>query len=258
MAIYEPTLILSETDREALVLLAQLALASQGEQSNVTCDTIALSPAEARRLLILLEEFANSKLFLEGSYFAEGIANGEGRTNDRLKEIYLSWRTRRGRTRVASTYTWNEFIFRIGGEASQEAGMWPSQLNRTPLRPMTLQHFVLMEAKLASVAGLHPRIKNLIIKLVEQARPQLDDLRERKAIVQKGSIRAFVDMFVRDLSDQIKGQEKSPMTRQRIVALSTIVMDTAALFATRDWTAAGVLSSLAAVAPDAFNYSPPR
>jgi hypothetical protein len=48
------------------------------------------------------------------------------------------------------------------------------------------------------------------------------------------------------------------MSRQRVVAIMTIVMDTSALFSTRDWSVAGVLSSLAAIAPDALDDSPHR
>jgi hypothetical protein len=258
VAIYEPKLILSAADREALVLLAQLALASQGEdQGNISCDAVALSPAEARHLLELLEQFAGSRLFLEGAYFTEGLANGQGWHDDRLREIYLSWRVRRGRTRVASTQAWREFMLRAGFYFSENAWMWPRDLKRNPLRPMTLQHFLAMERKLVSASGLHPRVASLIVSFVESAIPTLEALRERKAQVRLGSIKNFVDRFVHDLRDHIKGREKTPMTRRKVIAISTIVMDTAALFATRDWTAAGVLSGLAAVAPDALDYAPP-
>jgi len=259
VAIYEPKLILSDADRDALVLLAQMALASQGEsQGNISPDAVTLSPREAKHLLELLEQFSSSKLFLEGAYFIEGLANGKGWHDDRLRQIYFSWRVRRGRTRVASTQAWREFILRAGFYFSDNAWTWPRDLSRNPLRPMTLQHFLAMERKLISAAGLHPRVANLIVSFVEDALPALGNLRERKAAVRPGSIKSFVDRFVRDLKDHINGREKQPMTRRKVIAISTIVMDTAALFATRDWTAAGVLSSLAAVAPDALDYTPPR
>jgi len=114
MAIYEPSLLLSNTDREALSLLGQLALSSCGDGSNVHADAVALSPAEAQHLLELLEQFAASRQFIEGSYFAEGLANGDVWKDDGLREIYLSQRKRRGHSRIASGHTWREFVLRAG------------------------------------------------------------------------------------------------------------------------------------------------
>lgn len=258
MAIYPPSLLLTDDDREVLALLAQLVLTSEeGGGRNLLRGEIALSPHEAHRLLVLLEQFVSSKLFLEGSYFTEQLANGEGLTNVRLKEIYLSWRSRRGRTRVASTYTWHEFTVRSGLVTSKDAWIWPQRLNRSPVRPMLLSHFVAMERKLTNAAGLHPRVANLVMEFVESALPYVDKIREMQASVEPGTINSFVKEFINDLHDHTRGQEKLPMSRKRVIGLSTIIMDTAALFATRDWTTAGVLSSLAAVAPDALGYKFP-
>jgi hypothetical protein len=258
MAIYQPSLLLTEADKEALVLLGQLILAEQGDAHNVCRDSVTLSPAEAERLLSLLESFSTSQLFVEGSYFAEGMANGDAWTDDGLREIYLSQRRRQGRTRVMSSRVWSEFVLRAGFDSSSEAWMWPSNLRRSPLRPMTLDHFLRMEVRLALAAGLHPRVRALIIKFVEDSIPTLADIRERKAEVQRGSLRAFVGGFIENLSDHVGGREKKPMSRRQVIAVSTIVMDVAAMFSTRDWTAAGVLSSLAGLAPDALDYPPDR
>lgn len=258
MAIYHPSLFLSGADKEALVLLGQLILAEQGEGHNMCRDWVALSPAEAERLLSLLESFSASRLFVEGSYFAEGMANGDAWTDGGLREIYLSQRRRQGRTRVMSSRVWSEFVLRAGFNNSSEAWMWPTNLRRSPLRPMPLDHFLRMEVRLASAARLHPRVQALIVKFIQGTIPTLADIRERKAEVQRGSLRAFVDGFIQNLSDHVSGREKRPMSRRQVVAVSTIVMDMAAMFSTRDWTAAGVLSSLAGLAPDALNYAPDR
>lgn len=253
MAIYEPTLILTKADREVLFLLGQLALSTFDGNcpTNLDAEDVPLSPSEAERLLQLLQEFESSKRFVEGSYFTEEIANGGGWTNDRLKEIYLSWRSRSGRTRVASTYTWNEFVVRAGFNTSSDSWMWPRSIS-SPVRPMTLKHFVSMERKLIDTIGLDPRVKALIATFVEAGLAQLDDLREGKTKIRSGAIRTFVQSFVQDLADRQTGREALPMKRKRVIALSTILIDTSALFVTRDWTAAGVLSTIASVAPDAF------
>jgi hypothetical protein len=250
-------LILSKADRQLLVLLAQFALESQGWESNLSPEAIALSPGEAEHLLELLEQFATSKLFFEGSYFAEALANGEADTNERLREIYFSWVVRRGGTRVASSQKWREFVLRAGFNSSSEAWMWPRDLRRNPLRPMSLEHFLKMERRLLSTADIHPRVAGLVIDFVERALPALDNFRDWRVKVRPGVLRASVDHFLLQLRHHLRGREREPMSRPRVIAIMTIVMDTAALFATRDWTAAGVLSSLAAVAPDALESAPP-
>lgn len=253
MPIYQPELILTKDDCEALALLGQLAINSEGGGSNVGRDIVQLSPSEAGRLLTLLEQFAASKLFVEGSYFSEQIGNGRGFDDDRLKRIYLSWRSRRGFTNVFSGQSWREFIFRAGFNSNSDAWMWPHSMSRSPLRPMPLKHFLRMENHLATYANLHPRIKNLILQFVESALPSIESMRNGKLSIPEGAVGLILNDFIRDLSYHIDGREKTPMTRRRVIAVSTIVMDTAALFATRDWTAAGVLSTLAAAAPDAIN-----
>lgn len=255
MAIYQPELVLSVADREALVLLSQLALASEAEAGhNLDRNAVALSPSEANRLLELLEQFATSKLFVEGSYFVEGMGNRESEKDERLKAIYLSWRSRRGFTNVMSGSRWREFVLRAGFHHSDSAWIWPHSLQRSPIRPMALEHFLEMERRLVSTANLHPRVQKLISSFVGEMIPMLQLMRDRKLTVPRGSLKRTVGNFLEDLSDHIRGREKAPMTRRRIIALSTILMDTSALFATRDWTAAGVLSGLAAVAPDAIGF----
>ena len=143
---------------------------------------------------------------------------------------------------------------RAGFDSSANAWIWPRYINRSPVRPMTLEYFGDMERKLASAAHLNPRVRQLIAEFIEQALPSIEDLREKRATVRSGSLKQALVSFVSDLRDHVRGNEKRPMTKRRVIAISTLVMDTGALFATRDWTAAGVLSSLAAVAPDAFDY----
>lgn len=254
MGIYRPDLALTRDDREALLLLAQLVLATDGDsRGNLSPDAVTLSPTEAKKLLELLEQFSSSKLFVEGSFFAEGMANGDGWHNDRLREIYLSWRSRRWHSRVMSGATWREFVFRLGFNASQNAWVWPSRVDRSPLRPMTLPYFLAMEKKLLSTTHLHPRVAELVVNFVEQGLPEIKNIQDKNTKIREGSIRSFVMQTTHEISEHVGGNERSPMTRKKIIALSTIIMDTAVLFTTRDWTAAGVLSSIAAVVPDALN-----
>jgi hypothetical protein len=123
---------------------------------------------------------------------------------------------------------------------------------------MSFDHFLRMEKRLLATAEIHPRVANLVLDFVQRALPDLDNLRAWKTRIRPGSLRKLVDGFLLGLRDHLKGRERDPMSRQRVIAIMTVVMDTSALFATRDWTAAGVLSSLAAVGADAIDDTPHR
>ena len=250
MAIYDPKIALSSTDREALLLLAELVLASANDDArgNVGPRTAPLSISQANRLLDLLEEFVHSKKFIEGSYFAEGVANGEAWNDRRLKEIYLSWRTRMGFTRVASTFAWNEFVLRAGFKAGPNSSI-DLRVGRSP-RPMDYDYFIAMENRLSQVAGLHPRVARLIDEFLQSKRPQLESLRARRTKLPGGIIRSFASEFVGELGRAVKGNEHNIMSCRRLVAMTTIIMDAGTLFITRDWTAAGTMSLVGSVLPD--------
>lgn len=253
MGIYKPQLALTKSDCEVLILLGQLVLATEGQKTdNLPINAVILSPADALRLLQLLEEFVSSKLFVEGSYFTEGIANNSDADDDRLREIYLSWRSRRGHSRISSGYVWAEFLHRVGFNGGRDGWYVNGQARNSPVRPMPLELFVSMERKLLQVSGLNPRVSELIMEMVQSAMPAVQSLRANENKIQKGSIRRFVKDTIEDISEHIGGREKELMSRRKIIALSTVILDTSALFTTRDWTATGVISGIAAVVPDAL------
>jgi hypothetical protein len=246
MAIYEPHLFLSPNDKETLILLGEIALSAYGERSNICSDSIALSPREAEQLLKLLEDFASSKRFLEGAYLAEGLANDQAWSDPRLKRIYSSQRAKHGQSQIMSGQHWRELVVRAGIGTAGNTDMGYANFRRGPVRPMSQAHFLKMEAKLAASAGLNPRVQRILIEFAELAMPGLEKLRDQKISLNYGSVRQLIGSFQADLTDHVNGTERTTLKRQRVAAVAMVVMDTAALFTTRDWTATGVLSTLAA------------
>jgi hypothetical protein len=251
MAIYEPQIALSDADREALALLAQLVLAAADGSGghNLGCEAAPLSLSQARRLVILLEDLFSSKRFVEGCYFVEGVSNGKGWGDPRLREIYLSSRRRLGFTRVASTYIWNEFVVRVGFSASQNAWLWPRPGGARTV-PMELEHFLKMERKLADTAELHPRVSALINEFLESRLPQIQRVRDHELSLPDGTMRLFAGSFLAELKRVAEGNEEKPISKRKLIAISTLVMDVGALFITRDWTATGTMSMIGATLPD--------
>lgn len=252
MAIYEPEIFLSSTDRELLQLLGQLVLAQHPTNDNISGEQVTLSPSEGKRLLVLLEQFVESKLFQEGSYFAEGMANGEAWHDDAIREIYLSWRKRRGRTRVMAGRHWNEFVLRAGFRFSESARMYVDGPLRTPVRPMPLDHFLKMEARLLKAASVHPRVAQLVLDLVRASRPSLEKFRQGEKKIERGTIVSRVKSVFGKIRDAQRGLERRPLSKFELVSVATIITDTTTLFTTRDWTATGVISNLAAVMSQSY------
>lgn len=251
MAIYEPRITLSAADREALRLLAQLVLSSAESSGghNVGIEAPPLSLSQARRLLTLLETLFSSRQFIEGSYFVEGVANREGWNDPRLREIYLSSRRRLGFTRVAATNTWNDFVVRTGFSTSQDAWLWPRSGGVRTV-PMEFDHFLKMERRLAEAAGLHPRVQALILSFLESKLPQVQEIRKHEVSLAGGTVRSFAANFLAELRKVTEGKEDKPISRRKLIAISTLVMDVGALFITRDWTTTATVSMIGATVPD--------
>ena len=113
--------------------------------SNAGPDTIALSDSEANRLLELLESFVSSRKFVEGSYLLIERLFGTGSLYDKeLRDIYLSWRRKAGRSRAVATIQWENLLGRIGTWTAGRGN--PNVWYRASANPMPLEHFLRMEA----------------------------------------------------------------------------------------------------------------
>ncbi|MEL7691749.1 hypothetical protein [Citromicrobium bathyomarinum] len=254
MPIYEPQIALSEVDRELLELLGQLLLSQHCLGHNMPAVNVPLSLAEANRLLYLLESFVESRYFREAAYFIEGMANGDAWSNDNLREIYLSWRKYKGRSRAMSSRHWNEFVVRAGFNSSENSAIYAGGFRQAPVRPMPLEHFVKMEAKLAGSANIHPRVTQLILELVTEASPKITALRKSKGGLKKDSVWTGVRNLADKISEVARGLERHPVSKFELVAITTTVLDASAMYTTRDWTATGVLSNLAAVSLQSLDF----
>jgi hypothetical protein len=248
MAVYTPDVRLTLAEKELLSLLASLILEAAAEGGSNSTRSAPLSDREAARLLELLEGFVHSKKFQEGGYFVENLTAGGGRDLKNLREIYLSWRSRHGRSRAVSTVQWENFLARlgIGDESRPQNPVW-YQASATP---MTFDHFMKMERKLATSAELHPRVRVLILSYVLSRRKAVEAARSGKRPLESRQVRNVPESLLsdmkRDLSDPIGSR---PIPVQRLSAVLTIVMDFSALFTTRDWDVAGTLSAVAGAFP---------
>lgn len=241
MVTYPPTPTLSTNDRRLIKLMATLLLEQiegQSISSNRSADEVVLTDQEAGELLELLDRLVESKQFVETATFVEGLA-GANTVNDRqLREIYLSARKRKGRSRAVASYHWAEFCVRLG---IVKGPIW-----NVSATPMSLEHFYEMERRLLSAAGVAPRVIAVVMKVVIAQSSGLQRLREGKQSLSRGVVKqAIIDPFLRlrERSAQRIGSRQVSVTR--VAAALTLMSDISIMFTTRDWSVAGTLSTMA-------------
>jgi hypothetical protein len=251
MAIYDPDLFFTKTDLELLRLLGDLVLSwdEKAERANYVAGEVPLSPVEARQLLRLLEAFVNSRKFAEGSYLIEGLFGGKAFTDPNLRDIYLGWRKRVGRSRAVATIQWENLLRRIGlSVGAPNPRIW----YRASAEPMPLDHFVKMEMKLADAAHVHPRVKALIYKLVDARKAYLSEVRFGRRKLPSGTISEAPKPLIAALRKSVSRTGAAPMSTTKLAGIMTIVMDFSALYTTRDWSVTGFLSTIAGAVPPAI------
>lgn len=240
MAIYSPHPDLTENDKRLLSLMAKLLLEqldAPAQGSNLPPGMITLTDKEAEELMMRLEQLVNSREFLEKSYFTESLTQKAERERANAREIYLSARVRFGRSRVLASRQWLEFQMRLGTNTS---ATW-----FTPVRPMNHEHFMKMERKLLGAAGLHPRVVELLLKLIDSQRGELEQLRFGQKSLELGSIKRLVITPFKRWWEQSKPLHDRQISTTRIAAAMTVVADMSVMLTTRDWGVAGTLSTMA-------------
>ncbi len=249
MAIYSPEIHFSKDDKELLSLLAHLILSSTNEKvrGNISPHHVVLSDSEATRLLCLMKQFVCSKKFVEGSYLIEGVFNRSPALNDGiLRNIYLSWKKRNGRSRAMATAQWGGFLARLGIRQINPSNPW----HRSPIYQMSFSHFLKMEHKLASSADINPAVSSIIIKFIAQQEKFVNSVRPGEIRIENNQISNLPNRLIADISsDSIKNGLQKPLSINQIIGITVIVMDFSAIFTTRDWDVSGFISTVAGAAP---------
>lgn len=251
MAIYDPALFLTANDKELLRLLGELVLTDEGVewQSNHESEYTPLSDREARKLLELLEEFVSTKRFIESAYFVEKLFS-DSYDSIELREIYLKWRRKYGKSRAVATVQWQNFLARLGAISPFEGAdrVW----YRASASRMSLDHFLRMEEKLLETAGLSPRIRALVMTYLRSRAESVEQVRNRKTRMHIGQVSAKPKEIITALKcDQQSQFGHQPLKTSKIAAVITIVMDFSALYTTRDWSVTGFMSTVAGALPSA-------
>jgi hypothetical protein len=240
MTLYPPTPVYSDADKRLLVLLSKLLLEcidSDAAGSNLPSGMVALTEKEADELVSSLEKLVNSREFMETCYFVEGLTLPEAMQDPRIREIYLSRRKQRGRTRLMASTHWAEFLVRLGLGRYAAWGVRAS--------PMDFEYFQRMEQRMLSASGLHPKVIELVMDVIHSQTTRLQEIRSGERLLKHGTVKPLVADPIFRWRASRQGPQDLQISRKSVVAAITIVADASVLFTTRDWSVAGTLSTMA-------------
>lgn len=245
MPVRPPEITLSADDRRLLELLARLIASDAGHQANYHPGReVVLSDAEAQELVLLLEQFAASPRFVDGSHFVEKLFGPPSPPHVDDREIYLKWRKRNGRSRALASTHWQEFLVRLG--LSKNRGGYLVGGPIIQAQRMDLHRFLQLERALLEHSNLSPRVRALVFRLVYAQTNALEAMRNGHAVLPKGSVTRLPERVSREVYE---ARESSvgvkPMSTNKIAGIMTVVIDMLALFTTRDWNVVGTLSTVA-------------
>ena len=248
MAVYDPRLFFSTEDRELLRLLALIVLEQEGWAGpNTTSDGTHLTQNEAHKLVSLLQEFVASKKFRESAYLTEGLF-GAHPENGLLRDLYLKGRRSVGRSRAVAHIQWENLLGRIG--------IWPTHSRservwyQASATPMSMEHFLKMERRLAIAADIHPAVRDLIDRYVKYRLDYVEKVRTGSVKMEKDQVFAGPNNLLGRLKTDLNSPIGiSPIKTNKIIGVMTIVMDLGSLYTTRDWSVASFLSQIAGSIP---------
>ncbi|MEH6827237.1 hypothetical protein [Parasphingorhabdus sp.] len=239
MAIYKPENWLTADDLELLELLAQILTQPAHASSNLSEESIPLTPAEAG--LNLLEQLVSLKEFRETAHFVEGLTQQDVTSRDDLKEIYLSRRKTSGRSRVISSTHWRAFLNRMGITKFSYSSASRADIYTTR---MTYEHFLKMERRLIVQRHIPLRIRAVIVGVVDKYENEVEEARNGINPLKSGSI-VKVSRSILESLNRNKKTELEPLKSSQLAGLATLIADSSVLFTTRDWSVAGTMSAMA-------------
>lgn len=232
-----PRPVLSKTDRQLIVLLADI-ITRGPEGENESTELPALTDQEALHLLQLLESLLEDRRFKHTAFFAQSVLNG---MEDKVaRRIYSSMRRDLGKTTVMVSREFKQLQMKL---------IYPDRLGYPPARlnPFSFAEFLRYENVLFHEVGLDIRVRNVLTRFLSQCENSLKAERSDKGFSRESATNLVARTAEAIRLGVIRWKVGLDLTKPRYASLLTIVTNASAMFTTRDWTAVGTLSTVAAV-----------
>ncbi|WP_435641122.1 hypothetical protein [Micavibrio aeruginosavorus] len=231
MGIQYPKIHLSRHDKRLLVFIAELLLEypSDDSKTNIPSAYVGLSDKEADKLLDLLEALLKNPDFIESRKFIKGISS-LGPDNDKTtRSIYATGLKQREQSTIITHHRWYELQARLGLKKHSYMGK--------DILPMRAEYFFKMEERLFEELKFDPRVIALLMKLGKDQSQIIEKF-------QKSHYQSPVDISesVKRLQKEVKNEKV--VSRINLSSVAFVISNSAVLFTTRDWSAAGVFSCM--------------
>jgi hypothetical protein len=244
MTIYDPTPKFSEADKRLLALLGKLLLekVERGQgSSNLSTISIALTDREAEELLSRIKQLLSAREFMEAAHFVEALTLPGQAEEAHARELYLSNRKRRGRSRVLASAHWLEFKTRLGLSS-------PTLVYGHRITPMSLDQFQDKERRLLLESGVHQEVVTLVMDILRSNLEETERIRTGNRPLRHGVLRHILfDPYQRWITARSSHLDREVSVSQ-VSAAMLLVADISVLFTTRDWGVAGTISTMASSA----------
>lgn len=238
MAIYEPKVFLTKDDKRLLRVIAALLLEDlekENKNNNVPDDCVELSDEQASELLGLLKKLSENRDFIRAEDFLDKINNLHVENEKEARSVYIAIKADRERNAVLNPHAWYELKSRLG--------ITPHTFKRKKVFPMEDTHFLEMERRLFQRLGFKPKVVSFLMNLGEKEIEALDYLRHRDRGARKsGRPEALNKKRLKQIEKQV--EKNQLILKIDLSSIAFVVSNSAVLFTTRDWTAAGVFSMM--------------
>jgi hypothetical protein len=244
--VYKPAIFLNSREKELLRVLAELLVSQYSAPkgpTNFTSKEVVLSDAEAERLFQLLVQLMSSREFIEKSAFVAYACQEGLFSNNRARQIFINYSRRNGYTKALTNVAWENFVERFNG-----SGRGPSKL--ITAEEMSLEHFYAMEKKLFSELVPYSFLITELLIYIRRVESQIEQARHnqlRYSIDLMKSVSVFADCL---------SSGNRLFSRINLSSVFIVVANTGVLFTTRDWNAAGGLSTIGGALLSIFKPRP--
>lgn len=241
MAIQPPKPFISDIDRKLLDELFRILASNKNAPvagGNLPENEVALSAEEFTKLSHLLDLYFEQRTIMQSFAFVELVIGERTHGEANARELFLSMRRARGRTRVMAAKQWAEFRLRLGIEWREARGKDAG---------MSFDHYIAMERKLFDSLKTPPFVREQMISLLRKQEIFLEQVRAGIPVLAGKSIRQLMQISELIGSDWKTSKfSDARIPKRKLVALSALVSDLSVLFISRDWSVAGTISAMSA------------
>ncbi|WP_394688370.1 hypothetical protein [Hoeflea sp.] len=251
MKIYQPEIHDGERISRAAQLLGRLIESQRSDfpsTNNVPADHVVFSQSEAAELAELLKFLSDDKRFWIKMKFVEGMLNFGPENEGYLRETYLSERRLLGKTRALASKQWADYLARLG--IASPWSKWGSGATKMPF-----EHFRRMEEILLR----RFRVPNGAISSAMDGLSQLEPEFDRGLFEEgvRAARREFIEdfyRFIEKFTDFLRSnRDGSVFSTAKSISIMIVLVDSSVLFTSRDWSAAGTMSTVAGSTWHIFN-----